>query len=85
MTIGQKKNTVSQAARDAALIKRRELAALKTIVAVEVFVVRCSAPSLLYGWEIRKFGSIVLSRSETGFPTSSLARIAGEEALSAVT
>ena len=29
MTIGQEKNTVSQAARDAALIKRRELAALK--------------------------------------------------------
>ena len=85
MTIGRKKNTVSQAARDAALIKRRELAELKTIVAVEVFVVRCPAPSLLYGWEIRKFGSIVLIRSEIEFPTSSSARIAGEEALSAVT
>jgi hypothetical protein len=47
----------------------------------KVFAVRLPPPSVGFGWEIRRFGSFVLSRSETEFPTSAEAKAAGEAAL----
>ena len=49
----------------------------------KVFAVRLPPPSTGYGWEIRRFGSIVLSRSEAEFPTSAEAKVAGEAAMAA--
>ncbi len=62
--------------------RRRALAEKPPRDAPRLFVVRLGAgPTLCYGWEIRKFGSIVLNRSETSFETQLLAQMAGEKAL----
>ena len=73
----------TEAARAAGLAKRRELAKQrpKGIDHREAFVVRLTGPGQPFGWEIRKFGSIVLSRSKTGFGTQLLAQAAGQQAL----
>ena len=60
--------------------RRRREAALPAKDAPQVFVVRLVG-SKPFGWEIRKFGSIVLSRGATGFGTQLLAQKAGEHAL----
>ncbi len=49
--------------------------------ALEVFVVRMVGPTQPFGWEIRKFGSFIVNRSEMGFPTQLEAKTAGEKAL----
>lgn len=49
-----------------------------------VFVIRLDEGEQPFGWEIRKYGSFVLSRSETGFGTQLLAQMAGETALTAL-
>ena len=73
----------TQAARDAALAKRRELAALPKDPAgsLQVFVVRGADQSNAYCWEIRRFGAIVVARSASGFVDGQTARDAGEDTL----
>ena len=73
----------TQAARDAALAKRRELAALPKDPAgsLHVFVVRGNPHGNSFGWEIRRFGAIVVARSASGFPDGQMARDAGEATL----
>ena len=47
-----------------------------------LFVVRLGAgPTLRFGWEIRRAGSVVLSRSDEAFPTFPQAQDAGLRAL----
>ena len=73
----------TQAARDAALAKRRELAALPKDPAgsLQVFVVRGAGQSNAFCWEIRRFGAIVVARSAGGFADGQTARDAGEDTL----
>ena len=71
------------AAREAGLAKRHESALLtKDKMAAELFVVRCPLPSLPFGWETRRYGSIVLSKSEHGYETIAEARAAGQLTIS---
>ena len=73
----------TQAARDAALAKRRELAALPKDPAgsLQVFVVRGADQSNAFCWEIRRFGAITVARSASGFADRQMARDAGEDTL----
>ncbi len=73
----------TQAARDAALARRREIAALPKDPAgcLQVFVVRGASPANVFCWEIRRFGAIVVARGANSFPDGQMAREAGEEAL----
>ena len=73
----------TQAARDAALARRREIAALPKDPAgsLEIFIVRGAERGNDYGWEIRRFGALVVARSNCGFPVPGAARAAGEDAL----
>ncbi len=45
-----------------------------------VFVSRVPPPGKGFRWEIRRFGSIVLERSEVDYETIAAARLAGDEA-----
>ena len=69
--------------RQKALVTRQlKAAAQPPKDAPQLFIVRLGPDqNLWFGWEIRKFGSIVLSRSETGFETQVLAQTAGEKVL----
>lgn len=68
----------TEAARSAALEKRRELAlAPRDMMAPELFVVRLVPSAAAFAWEIRRFGGIVLKRAETGFASAEQARNAG--------
>ena len=49
----------------------------------KVFVIRVPPTNKGFGWEIRRFGSIVLSRSAEKFDTAAEAMAAGEAALAA--
>ena len=72
----------TDAARAAALEARRrkrEQALPRGIP--EVFVVRGPAVGLGYGWEIRRFGGMVLDSSSTNYSTMQGARSAGHSAL----
>ena len=81
MSDDRKHRTFSPQARQAAAIARQQWAAEKPAFdALAVFVVRLGH-NLRFGWEIRKFGSMILSRSDEGFASLSEARIAGEKAL----
>ena len=73
----------TEAARQAALARRREIAALpkQPSGTLALFVVRGAERGNDYGWEIRRFGAIVVARSERGFDGQIAARQAGEEAL----
>ena len=78
------KRLLSPQARQAAIDSRRRLAAINPSTGTpQIFVVRLEGAQP-FGWEIRKFGSFVLSRSETGFGTQVLARMDGEGALAAL-
>lgn len=56
------------------------------MAAPRLFVVRLGAGSnLRFGWEIRKFGSFVLSKSGKGYATQAEAEAAGQEALESMT
>lgn len=73
----------TDAARAAALEARRrkrEQALPRGIP--EVFVVRGAVAGLGYGWEIRRFGGVVLETAQTGYSTMQGARSAGHVALS---
>ena len=80
-----KKRFFSPQNRQAAIEARRHLAAKHPTGSPQIFVVRIVGPTQPFGWEIRKFGSIVLSRIETGFGTQLLAQTAGDEALATFT
>ena len=79
---GSKRPPPSEAARLAAVAKRREIAAVpKDKARVEVFVVRREAAGRSFGWEIRRFGSVVVERSAAAFASVEHATVAGEAAL----
>ena len=73
----------TEAAREAALVRRREIAALPKDPSgmLALFIVRGAERGNDYGWEIRRFGAIVVARSACGFAGQVAARQAGEEAL----
>jgi hypothetical protein len=73
----------TEAARQAALARRREIAALPKVPSgtLALFIIRGAEHGNDYGWEIRRFGAIVVARSECGYPAPLAARQAGEEAL----
>lgn len=73
----------TEAARQAALARRREIAALPKAPtgALALFVVRGGGHGNDYGWEIRRFGAIVVARSDRGYPGPDAARQAGEAAM----
>ena len=76
----------TEAAREAALARRREIAALpkEPSGTLALFIVRGAECGNDYGWEIRRFGAIVVARSSRGFPVPVAARQAGEEALKGI-
>ena len=72
----------TQAAREAALAVRLANRKLPgDFGRPEVFVIRMMLPGAMFGWEIRRFGALVLHRSEMGYAVPALARAAGEQAL----
>ena len=72
----------SDAARAAAIeARRRKREQAVPLGTPEVFVVRRPDACLGYGWEIRRFGAVVLDRSVTDYSTLQGARSAGEAAL----
>ena len=75
-----RKRVFSPEAKQAAIETRRRNLAKNPPSKLQVFVVRLADAQ--FGWEIRKFGSLVLDRSETGFGTQLLALEAGKWALS---
>ena len=75
----------TQAARDAAVAARRARAMVRhDITDPQVFITRLASFPMPFGWEIRRFGGLVLGRSEMGFPTMTSARSAGEGTLAAM-
>ena len=72
----------TQAARDAVVAARRAKAMIpQDSTAPQVFIVRLASFPMPFGWEIRRFGGLVLSRSDMGFPSMASARSAGEGTL----
>lgn len=73
----------TRAALDAALARRREIAAepKPPLGALDLFIVRGAAAGNDFGWEIRRFGAIVVARSPEGYEGAAAARRAGEAAL----
>ena len=73
----------TQAARDAALARRRELAAQPKdpLGTLGLFIVRGAECETDFGWELRRFGAVVVERSPCGYRTAAAARQAGEAAL----
>ena len=77
-----KGNRFTAQARQAAIEARRRLAADRPAInAPDVFIVRRDTPYHPFGWEIRRFGSIVLKRGVVGFATQWQARQAGQDVL----
>ena len=76
----------TQAARDAALARRRELAAQPKDPADQprLFVTRGTRGGNDFGWEIRRFGALLVARAERGYATADEARDAGEGAIAAL-
>lgn len=75
----------TKAARTAALQVRREKAVAKEdLTRPALFVVRQTPSSQRFGWEIRRFGGVLLSRSEAGYDTQSQAQTAGARTLAAM-
>lgn len=76
----------SDAARAAAIEGRRRKAAEAAAIPrgmPEVYVVRLQGAHLRFGWEIRRFGAVVLDRSTASYATMQEARTAGEGTLGA--
>lgn len=85
MLNGPKKPLFSPEARRAAIeARQRRFVARDPSGAPQIFVVRLAGPQW-FGWEIRKFGGLVVNRSEACFETQMLAREAGERALAELT
>ena len=62
-----------------AAARRRELYVAKAPCGTpRVFLTKVQAG---FGWEVRRFGALVLARSETVFSTAALAEAAGAQAL----
>lgn len=81
MPAGKETRLFSPQARQAAIEKRRRVREEQPPKGTpSLFVVRLAVDHQ-FGWEIRRFGSIVLSRSDDGFATRSEAQVAGQEAL----
>lgn len=75
----------TQAARDASVAaKRAKSTMMQDIAAPRVFITRLTSFPMPFGWEIRRFGGLILGRSEMGYPTVALARSAGEKTLAAL-
>ncbi len=76
------KRHFTEAARAAALEARRRKReqALPSGIP-EVFVIRRPIGGRGYGWEIRRFGGVILDRSSTHYSTMQGARFAGHSAL----
>lgn len=74
------------AAREAALARRRELAALPKdpVDRLRLYVTRGARVGNDFGWEIRRFGALVVARSAMGYATAELARHAGDDAIAAM-
>ena len=75
----------TDAARAAALKARRRKQESRAAVendGPEVFVVRHLGGILAFHWELRRFGGVVVDRSDAVFPCTSEARAAGDRALS---
>lgn len=74
----------SEATRAAAVEgRRRKREAAPSMDTPDVFVVRLSGAVLQFGWEIRRFGAVVLDKSCANYSTTGDAYEAGREALSA--
>ena len=71
----------TDAARAAGATARKKRQALRMANPVEVFVVR---DGIHYGWEIRKFGAVLIEKAVETFDTSIKARVAGTGALRAL-
>ncbi len=70
------------AARAAAIEeRRRRWKATPPRDTLEVFVVRRSTANLVFGWEIRRFGAVVIDKSVPDYSSMQEARSAGEAAL----
>ncbi len=77
------KRRFSEAARAAAMeARRRKREEAVPLDTPEVFVVRRPDAGLGYGWEIRRFGGVVIDREDVGYSTPGAARSAGVQALS---
>ena len=79
------RNTRSEIAR-AAAARARAIRLAEGVPAPEssaphLFIVRVAATGSACGWEIRRFGAIVLAKSETVYPDPAAARQDGERAL----
>ena len=86
MSDNPKTRSFSPEARQAAAeARRRQYEEQSPLGAPKVFVVRLVGPKHPFGWEIRKFCSFIVSRSEKGFATQLEAQKAGEKALAALT
>ena len=82
---GPNRRHLTQAARDAAAAARRAKAMVPhDSTAPQVFIIRLASFPMPFGWEIRRFGGLVLSRSDMGFPSMASARSAGEGTLAAM-
>ena len=76
------KRHFTEAARAAAIVaRRRKQEQALPVGAPEVFVIRRASASRGYGWEIRRFGGVVLDRSSTDYSTMQGARSAGHSVL----
>ena len=75
----------TDAARAAAKEARRRKQQVRATMGFdcpEIFVVRRPGGTLQYHWEIRRFGGVVLDRSDAAFARILDARFAGERVLS---
>lgn len=76
------KRHFTEAAKAAAIVaRRRKQESAPPKGQLEVFVVRRSVANLVFGWEIRRFGALVIDTSEAVYPTLQDARVAGDVAL----
>ena len=79
-----KRRHFTDAARAAARLARerkREVRAAMGSDVPEIFVVRHGDCTLQFHWEIRRFGGVVLDRSEAMFSSTVAARLAATRAL----
>lgn len=72
----------TEAARAAAIeARRRKRVNAVPLDVLRLFVVRPAQTHGVFGWEIRRFGGVVLHRSVVEYSTMAEARAAGEQAL----
>lgn len=74
----------SKALQAAAKVRRRNFEEQLPKGAPGIFVVRRVGLTQAFGWEIRRYGSFVVSRGDEGSATQVDVRAAGEKALTAL-